>query len=332
MESNPRRPLRTLASIGLLTALANGPGLAPAQAPGGTLRIGILSSGTEEVRSPFDRALQQGLSAQGWVEGRNLVIERRYGTSRLVESAKELGAGNFDAILTTCTTSTRLMMQHASSTPIVMAAVSDPVQQHIIASYAKPGGNVTGTASQAEDLLAKRLEHMKALLPKVATVAVLANPRNPAHALGWQKLEREAPAMGLRVLRFEINAPDDVAGAMEAAARAAVGALLVLSDDPLMFNSRPQIVAAAAKHRIPDFHFERSFVESGGLISYGDDLRSTYRTTALYFDKIKKGARPALLPVEQPTRFELVINAKTARALNVTIPPSMLVSADAVLQ
>lgn len=325
------RSLRTLASIALSMALATAAGLPFAQAPGETMRIAILSSGTAEVRSPFDRALLQGLREQGWVEGRNLHVERRYGTSRLVDSARELGAGNFDAILTTCTPSTRMMMQHSSSTPIVMAAVSDPVQQHIIASYAKPGGNVTGTASQAEDLLAKRLEHVRALLPAVTAVAVLANPRNPAHALGWQKLEREAPAMRFRVVRFEINDPDDAALAVEGAARAGAGALLVLSDDPLMLNARPQIVAAAAKHRIPDFHWERSFVEAGGLISYGEDLRGTYRTAALYFDKIKKGARPALLPVEQPTRFELVINQKTATALGLTVPPAMLARADEVL-
>ena len=329
MRAQSPRLIRTLVTLAFATAAA--PGLSHGQAPEKTLRIAILSSGTQEVRSPFDQALVQGLREQGWVEGRNLFIDRRYGSSRIVENAKELGAKDLDAILTTCTPSTRLMMDATSKTPIIMAAVSDPIRQHIIASYAKPGGNVTGTSSQAEDLLIKRLEHVTALLPGVTTVAVLANPRNPAHALAWQRLEREAPAMRLRVVRFEFNGSSEAAGAIEGAARAAAGALLVLPDDPLMLNARPQIVAAAAKYRLPDFYWERSFVESGGLMSYGEDLRATYRNASVYFDKIKKGARPAVMPVEQPTRFELVINAKTARALNVTVPAAMLVSADEVL-
>jgi len=332
MRAHRCTSIRTLLVPVLAAAIAVAmPGLSHAQAPEKTLRIAILSSGTQEVRGAFDQALVQGLRDRGWVEGRNLFIDRRYGASRLTANAKELAGKELDAILTTCTPSTRTMMSATSTTPIVMAAVSDPIRQHIIASYAKPGGNVTGTSSQAEDLLIKRLQHVTALIPGVARVAVLANPRHPAHALGWQTLERAAPGMGLQLIRVDINEPDEAEAAVDSAARAAAGALLVLPDDPLMLNARPQIVAAAARHRIPGFYWERSFVESGGLLSYGEDLRSTYRAAAVYFDKIKKGARPAVLPVEQPTRFELVINTKTARELNVAIPPSMLVSADAVL-
>jgi putative ABC transport system substrate-binding protein len=325
--------VRLRATLCCLAALALGCGSAAAQAPPPerTLRIAILSSGTQEVRGPFDDALVQGLREQGWVEGRNLTIDRRYGSSAIVQNAKELAGKNLDAILTTCTPSTRMMMDVTSTTPIVMAAVSDPIRQHIIASYAKPGGNVTGTSSQAEDLLVKRLEQVKALLPAVTTVAVLANPRNSAHALGWQKLEHAAPGMQLRLVRIEIKEPEDVDGAIDKAARASAGALLVLPDDPQMLNVRPQIVAAAARQRMPDFYWERSFVVSGGLLSYGEDLRDTYRTAALYFDRIKKGARPAVLPVEQPKRFELVINQKTATALGLAVPPAMLVRADEVL-
>jgi putative ABC transport system substrate-binding protein len=315
----------------LALVLASATVAAQTPAPERSLRIAILSSGTQEVRAPFDDALVQGLREQGWVEGRNLTIERRYGSSQIVQSAKELAGKNLDAILTTCTPSTRTMMNVTSTTPIVMAAVSDPIRQHIIASYAKPGGNVTGTSSQAEDLLVKRLEQAKALLPAVTTVAVLANPRNAAHALGWKNLEQAAPGMQLRLVRVEINAAADVDGAIDEAARGSAGALLVLPDDPLMLNLRPQIVAAAARHRMPDFYWERTFVVSGGLLSYGEDLRDTYRTTALYLDKIKKGARPAVMPVQQPKRFELVINQKTATALGLTVPPAMLARADEVL-
>ena len=324
-----RATLRCLFAIAL--ALASTIVAAQAPLPERTLRIAILSSGTQEVRGPFDNALVQGLREHGWVEGRNLTIERRYGSSQVVQNARELAGKNLDAILTTCTPSTRTMMNVTSTTPIVMAAVSDPIRQHIIASYAKPGGNVTGTSSQAEDLLTKRVEQLHALLPAVSTVAVLSSPHNPAHALGWQSLERAAAGMQLRLVRVDINAAADVDGALDKAARASAGALLVLPDDPLMLNVRPQIVAAAARHRMPDFYWERSFVTSGGLLSYGEDLRDTYRTTALYLDKIKKGARPALLPVEQPKRFELVINQKTATALGLTVPPAMLARADEVL-
>lgn len=311
-------------------ALAALAGAAPAQSPP-PMRIGILSSGTFEGREAMDRSLMDGLRERGYVEGRNLTVVRRYGTSTITDSATELARMKLDAVLTTCTPSTRMMMDVTSTTPIVMAAVSDPIRQHIIASYAKPGGNVTGTSSQAEDLLVKRLEQVKALLPAVTTVAVLANPRNSAHALGWQKLEHAAPGMQLRLVRIEIKEPEDVDGAIDKAARASAGALLVLPDDPQMLNVRPQIVAAAARQRMPDFYWERSFVVSGGLLSYGEDLRDTYRTAALYFDRIKKGARPAVLPVEQPKRFELVINQKTATALGLAVPPAMLVRADEVL-
>ena len=327
-----RKGIIALSAMATLTSAVAATQPAYAQSADKTLRIAILSSGTLLNRSPLDQALVQGLREQGYVEGKNLFIERRYGSSKLVDNARELGGMKLDAIMTTCTPSTRVMKEMTSSTPIVMAAVSDPVRQSIIASFAKPGGNVTGTSSQAEDLLAKRLEFVVALLPGVTTVAVLSNVRNPVHALGWQQLERIAGQMNLNLVKLEFGAPDEVPAAMDIALRAKAGALLVLPDDPLTFNARPQIVEAAARSRIPDFHWAREFVESGGLMSYGESLRGSYRSAAVYIDKIKKGADPASLPVEQPTRFELVINAKTAKALGITVPQSVVVRADEVLQ
>jgi putative ABC transport system substrate-binding protein len=272
------------------------------------------------------------LRARGYVEGRNLVIERRYGASRVSENANELAGMRLDAILTTCTPSTRVMKEATASTPIVMAAVSDPVQQGIIASLSRPGRNVTGTSSQAEELLAKRLELLADVLPKATRVAVLANARNPVHALSWPRLERAATARGLQLVRVEIAMADDLPAAMEKAAQAKAEALLVLPDDPLMINVRAQIVRLAEKHRIPDMHWAREFVEAGGLVSYGENLRSSYTAAAGYMDKIKSGANPAVMPVEQPTRFELVLNMKTARALGITVPQSLLLRADEVIQ
>jgi len=213
-----------------------------------------------------------------------------------------------------------------------MVAVSDPVRQGIIASLANPGQNVTGTSSQAEDLLAKRLELLAPLLPKSTTIAVLMNANNPVHALGWQRLESTAREMNLKLLKVELTKSDDLPAAIDTAVRARAGALFVMPDDPLMFNLRPQIVELAAKNRMPDFYWASQFVESGGLMSYGENLGSSYRATAAYIDKIKKGANPANLPVEQPTRFELVINMKTAKALGLSVPQSLLMRADDVIQ
>src|SRR5213594_2391093 len=182
------------AGVLLLSAL---PPAARAQTADKTLHVGILSSGVLENRSPLDQAFVQGLRDQGYVEGKNLVVERRYSSSKLKDNASELAGMKLDAILTTCTPSTRMMKEATSSTPIVMVAVSDPVRQGIIASFAKPGQNVTGTSSQAEDLLAKRLEMLAALVPKATTIAVLANASNPVHALGWSQLESAAKEMKL---------------------------------------------------------------------------------------------------------------------------------------
>jgi putative ABC transport system substrate-binding protein len=305
---------------------------ADAQTADKTLRVGILSSGVLENRSPLDIAFVQGLREQGYVEGRNLVIERRYSSARLTDNAKELAAMHLDAVVTTCTPSTRMMKEASGSTPIVMIAVSDPVRQGVIASLAKPGQNVTGTSSQAEDLLPKRLEQVAAVLPKSTRIAVLVNGNNPVHALGWQKLEAAARDVNMELLKLELRKSDDLGGAFETAARSQASALFVMPDDPMMFNLRPQIVELAAKYRLPDFYWAREFVESGGLMSYGESLRGSYRASASYVEKIKKGAYPGDLPVEQPTRFELVVNAKTAKALGIVVPQSLLLRADEVIQ
>ena len=297
-----------------------------------TLHVGILSSGVLENRSPLDAAFVQGLREQGYIEGQNLIIERRYSSGRLRDNAAELASMKLDAIMTTCTPSTRLMKAATASTPIVMAAVSDPVQQGLIVSLARPGENVTGTSSEAEDLLAKRLEQLTSLVPKSRVIAVLLNAGNPVHALGWQKLEVAAQKMNVSLLKVELQGSDDLAPAIDTAAGAQAGALFIMPDDPMLFNLRPQIVQLASKSGLPDFYWAREFIESGGLMSYGESLRASYHATAAYIDKIKKGANPGELPVAQPTRFELVINLKTAKALGLTIPPLLLLRADEVIQ
>jgi putative ABC transport system substrate-binding protein len=323
------RLLLALLFAPLLCAMPAG---AAAQSSGGTLRVGILSSGILENRDPLDRALVQGLRDQGYIEGKNLIIERRYSSSKLKDNAAELAGMKLDAIVTTCTPSTRMMKEATASTPIVMAAVSDPVQQGIILSLARPGTNVTGTSSQAEDLLAKRLELLSVLVPKSTTIAVLVNANNPVHALGWQRLETAARELNLKLVKAEVKTGNELPAAIDAAAQAHAEALFVMPDDPLMFNGRPMIVESAARNRMPDFYWASEFVQSGGLMSYGESLRGSYKNAASYMSRIKKGANPAEMPVSQPTSFELVINLRTAKALGLTVPPALLVRADDVIQ
>lgn len=300
------------------------------------LHVGILSSGSYEVRGGLERSLIDGLREQGYVEGKNLIIERRYVAKDLAvkvpETARELAGMKLDAILTTCTPSTRAAKDATTTTPVVMAAVSDPVGQHIIASLARPGNNITGRSSQAEDLLAKRLELLAGVLQKPVTVAVLMNSRNPVHSLNWPRLESAAQQLKLKLMRLDVSTADEVTAAIDSAAQAHAGALFVMPDDPLMYNTRVQIVERAAKHRLPDFHWASDYVDGGGLMSYGENLASSYRAAATYVDKIAKGANPATLPVAQPTRFELVINRKTAKALGLSVPNDVIVRADRVIE
>jgi putative ABC transport system substrate-binding protein len=219
------------------------------------------------------------------------------------------------------------MMDASGSTPIVMASVSDPVGQGIIASYAKPGHNVTGTASQDEDLMHKRLEMLVALAPSAKTVAVLSNPNNPAHVRAWPALEGEAKRLGLAPMRYEVN-DRPLEDVVDAAVAAGASALFVMPDDPAMVNLRVRIVERAAKHRLPAIYWAREFVDAGGLASYGASLAASYRNAATYILRIKAGAAPGTLPVSQPTQFEMVVSERTARALGLGIPPAIRASAE----
>ena len=293
------------------------------------MTIGILSSGTHEGRASLEQALMQGLRERGYVEGTNLTVVRRYGASRSKQNAAELATLKLDAVLTTCTPSTRTMQEASTTVPIVMASVSDPVGQKIIDSYAKPGRNVTGTASQDEDLAAKRLETLVALAPTAKVVAVLANAINPSHALAYPALEREAKRFGLTTVRYEIRT-DTLDRALADAVAGGASALYVMPDDPLMINLRSRIVELAARYRLPSVYFAREFVDAGGLASYGASLPASYRNAASYILRVKDGATPAALPVSQPTHFEMVVNERTAKALGLAIPASVRASADVV--
>lgn len=319
-----------------------------AQSRDKVIRLGILVSGTLEQRAGLDQALIEGLRSLGYIEGKNLLLERRYGhgmsammdegmaghamSHDLSRSARELAEMKVDAIVTSCAPSTHAAKAATSSIPIVMAAVSDPVSQGLIASLAKPGRNVTGLSSQADELLPKRLELVAAILPPKTPIAVLANSRNPVHAPMWQMLKDMGDKPNLRLSLVQADDEAGLPAALEAVAAARAKALFVLPDDPMVFNMRARIVAFAANRRLPDFYWTSEFVEAGGLLSYGASLRESYAAAASYIDKVVKGAKPAALPVAQPTRFELVVNQKTAKRLGLAIPPSILQRADRVIE
>jgi putative ABC transport system substrate-binding protein len=239
-----------------------------------------------------------------------------------------------DAVVTTCTPTTRAAQQALGSTPIVMAAVADPVGQHLIASLARPGANITGLSSQAEDIMPKMLELFASVLPRPTTVAVLIDARSEVHPRMWQALVPIAQVLNIKLLRLDVGRPIDVAlpAALETALREKAGAIFVLPDEPQFLTRRAEIVAFAAKHRLPAFYGAREAVDEGGLMSYGESLRAAYYNAASYIKKVAHGTTPGDLPVSQPTHFELVINLKTAKALGLTIPPSLLRRADAVIE
>ena len=332
-----RMTLMRMAAMATSTLLLGSPLASMAQSPEKKVHIGILVGGSQAQRGHLEQALLQGLREQGYVEGKNLVLERRYANGqveRTPEFAHELAAMNLDAVVTTCTPTTRAAQQALGSTPIVMAAVADPVGQHLIASLARPGANTTGLSSQAQDIMAKMLNLFASVLPRPTTVAVLADARSEVHPRMWQALVPVAQALNIKLLKVEVGRPIDLAlpAAFETALREKAGAIFVLPDEPQFLSRRAEIVALAAKHRLPAFYGVREAVDDGGLMSYGENLRAAYRNAASYISQVARGVTPGNIPVQQPTRFELVINLKTAKALGISVPQSVLLSADEVVQ
>ena len=301
-------------------------------------RIGVLNPGspTESPavqREPFER----GLRELGWTPGSNIFIEYRYAdgnTTRLAELAAELVRLEMDIIVARGPVAIRAARQATVTIPIVMASAADPVADGSVKSLAQPGGNTTGIANLVLELDGKRLELLKEALPQLTRVGVLANPRmRPRRykelATG---LLADARSLSLQAQVFEITRPEEISSAFAAIDKARIGALLVLADTQVLEPNRAQVVAMASNHRLPAIYPWRYYVEIGGLMSYATSVPGFHYRSATYVDKILKGAKPADLPVEQPTKFELVINLKTAKALGLTIPPSLLARADEVIQ
>ncbi len=318
--------------VGLLAA----PLAAGAQQPGKVFRIGILGNvpPTHPEGARVWGAFFQGLRDLGYVEGRNITIEHRSSEGkyeRLPDLAAELVRLKVDVIVAPASQNPFAAKQATRTIPIVMTGHPNPVGMGLVASLARPGGNVTGLSALSPEIWGKQLELLKETVPRVSRVAVLGNPTNPAYPLLLREVEVAARSLGVQLQTLEARGPDDFERAFAAMLRERAGALLVQLDGMFLLH-RTRIADLAAKSRLPAMYELREFVDAGGLVGYGPSIRDRFRRAATYVDKILKGAKPADLPVEQPTKFELIINLKTAKVLGLIIPPSVLVRADEVLQ
>jgi putative tryptophan/tyrosine transport system substrate-binding protein len=307
---------------------------ADAQPAGKSYRISFLALVPGEDTTLM-KALLERLHELGYSEGKNMTFEYRSAEGRpeqLAPLAMELVRAHPDVLIAGFGTLAAQAAQAATTTiPIVFTNLGDPVGAGLVASLGRPGGNVTGLTDQARDLQGKRLQLLQELTPRKPVIAVLMNPDTPFTALALKEVKTAAEAGHTRLEVLEARTADQVSDRFEAAIHAGAAGLLVL-EDPLTYSIRRQIADLAAKFRLPTMYGYRDFAEAGGLMSYGTDRRQIYRRAAEYVDKILKGAKPADLPVEQPTKFELVINLKTAQALGLTIPPTLLFQADEVIR
>jgi putative ABC transport system substrate-binding protein len=294
--------------------------------------IGFLGA-SPSIESQRVAAFVQRLRELAWVDGRNLVIEYRWAegsTERFVEITTEFVRRKIDVIVTVTTPATLAAKQATAITPIVFAVVSDPVGTGLVASLARPGGNITGLANQASDTAGKRLDFLREVVPDLRRLAIMAHVDNPASVLEMGEAQAAARKLGLEVTTSEIRRAEDIAPAFEALKGLADA--LYLCPDSLMNTNRTRINILAVGARLPTMHGSREYVEAGGLISYGPNYPDMFRRTGDYVDKILRGAKPADLPVEQPTKFDLVINLTTAKVLGLTIPESFLLRVDKVIE
>jgi putative tryptophan/tyrosine transport system substrate-binding protein len=307
---------------------------ATAEQAGKVPRIGILWSVSSSIATPWAAAFRQELARLGYVESQTIALEERWADGRfdrLASLAAELVRLNVDILVTTTTPAARAAQQATRTIPIVMTLVSDPVESGVVANLARPGGNVTGLSLMHPELSRKRLELLKELIPKVSRVAVLSNPSNPITRPLLRETEAAARGLGVQLQVVEVRNSTELDSAFSAMTRERAGALVVIPDFVFM-DQRMRIVDLAAKNRLPAMYAWREPVDAGGLMAYGASIPDLLGRAAVYVDKIIKGAKPADLPIEQPAKLELVINLKTAKALGLTIPPSLLARADQVIE
>jgi ABC-type uncharacterized transport system substrate-binding protein len=334
--NNPRaKPMRGKIFVGLLaTVLLTTAPPTQAQQPAKFHQIGYLSTDSPSTIAARIEAFRQGLRELGYVEGKNIVIEWRFAegkADRLPGLAAELVRLKVDAIVTSGPAATRAAKQATVTVPIVTAQDPDPVGNGLVASLARPGGNITGLSTLAPEIDGKKLELLKDIVPRLSRVAVLASSTTPGNAQALKETELAARALGVQLQFLDVLSPKTIETAFRAAAKGRADALLVLQS-PVFVNERTQLADLAVKSRLPTIYDRREFVDDGGLMCYGTNFADLSRRAATYVDKILKGAKPADLPVEQPTKFELVINLKAAKQIGLTIPPNVLARADRVIK
>lgn len=321
-----REFIAALAGVAALRPLAS-----RAQQPGKNPRIGFLS---QSARTPMGDPFRAGLRELGWLDGQNVTIDWRFAAgdlSRLAPLAADLVGSNVDVIVTTATPAAKAAQAVTRTIPIVAIDPGDPVQTGLVASLARPGGNITAESSIAPDLQTKRLELLKEIAPGISRLALMSNAAIPTAEIALQELRGAAKSLKIDVQPVMVNAPKDFDGAFAAIADQGLDGLLVFPD-PLTFTNARLIVGLANNRRTPTMFGAREFVDVGGLMSYGPSYPAMYRRAGIYVGRILKGAKPADLPVEQPTKFEMVLNQKTATALGLAVPTMLTASADAVIE
>jgi len=305
------------------------------QQPKPVPRIGMVLQGGAEDTSSGVAAFRKGLRDLGYVEGQNISIEYRYyrppGPDALAGIARELVQSKVDVLTAMSTPEIRALMQATTTIPIVMIVAGDPVGSGLVESLARPGGNVTGLTIMTTELDGKRLELLREVVPKISRVGVLFNPANPVVRRNAQGVQAAGQALGITVHPVEVRESSDLPNAFSSVTGAHDKALIVVVD-PVTWVNRMTILDLTARNRLPAMFYVKEFVDLGGLMSYGPSSLDQFRRAAIYVDKILKGARPAELPVQQPTKFELIVNLKTAKALGINIPESILVRADEVIR
>ncbi len=308
--------------------------IAEAQQPTKVPRMGFLSSLSPAVVLDRVEAFRQGLRELGYVEGKNIIIDWRYAqgkTERLPDLAAELVRLNVDVIVTGGPAVNRFAKEATHTIPIILAFDNDPVGNGFAASLARPGGNITGLSTHYPEISGKQLELLKDIIPRLSRVAVLGNSTVPGNAQALRETERAAGVFGVKLQYVEIENPEEIESAFRAARKGHADAVLVLGSQVVTSHAK-QFAELAAKSQLPAIYWSPEFVEAGGLMTYSVSITDLFRRAATYVDKILKGAKPAELPVEQPTKFELIINLKAAKQIGLTIPPNVLLRADKVIK
>jgi putative tryptophan/tyrosine transport system substrate-binding protein len=321
--------------ITLIGGAAAWPLAARAQQPAGKVwRIGLIAGGSRAAVSDIAAAFPQGMRELGYLEGKDFIIEWRFADGnyqRFSEFAAELLRLKVDLFVLGTAAALRTVQQATATIPIVVVYSTDPVGNGLVASLARPGGNTTGLASSTDDTAPKQLELLASIVPKLSRIGLIGNPANPTYSPVRKGMQTAADVAGLAVVTAEAHNPAEMEAAFAVLAKERVGALMV-AGDAFFLGERQRIAELALAHHLPSMFAQREFAEAGGLMSYGESVKDFYRRSAVFVGKIFKGAKPGDLPIEQPTKFHLVINRKTADALGLSIPPQLLIFADEVIE